>query len=151
MFGFILFKKSFFWFPGTRISNFQKCVHFYCVSKQCPILFTCLKRVPLLLCLSKKCPSEMCLSKKCRGTKLGAQRDWWYKCSLFISGHWRWQGQVLRRQLSTPRWHRWRELPEHLRAGHLQGDGDVPALGRGPAVRRWLTHWRSPWLLQRHP
>jgi len=36
-----------------------------------------------------------------------------------IIGHRRRQRQILRRQLSTSRWHRRWQLPEHLCAGHL--------------------------------
>ena len=57
-------------------------------------------------------------------------------CSL---GHRRGQGQVLRGQLPAARRHRRRQLQQHLRAHHVQGHGELPALGRRAAVRRRLA------------
>ncbi len=72
------------------------------------------------------------------------------KTFQILLGHRRRKGQVLRRELSTPGRHDRRELPRDLRAGHLQGHGDLPALGHRAAVRRRLAHRRQTRLLQPH-
>jgi len=64
-----------------------------------------------------------------------------------VLGHRSRQGKVLRRQLPPPRRDRRRMLRKYLRTGHLEGHGDLPAVGRRPSVRSRLAFRRQAWLL----